>query len=323
MGKLVVRGLVTVIIAAYDAQRWVAQCLQSVLAQTYSSCDVIVVDDGSTDDTAAIVQQCRDRRVRLIRQENQGQAAATARALEDARGEFIAFLDADDLWKPDKVEKQVAFLDAHSDCVAVYTDAEEFAEFGVDHVSFLRRHAPLSRPDRLMEAMVACHIPLRSTVMLRRRFLDAHHIAPDREAGSVDDIALFMEILAHGGRFGLLDEVTTYRRWHTGNFSGNHFKRFSARIPMYHRLLDRCRHCDTAWKSYVWRALSDAEFRVGEHYWGQGDGARARAHFVAALRAHWKSPRAVLWFSYTLLPRKVSRALRRIKSVLRARAEAS
>ena len=81
-------------------------------------------------------------------------------------------MDSDDVWNRDKVEKQIAYMCTHPDAVALYTDAEEFVTFGVEHVSYLKRHALLRDADNLMEAMVACDIPLRSTVTVRRKFLD-------------------------------------------------------------------------------------------------------------------------------------------------------
>lgn len=101
--------LVSVIIPAYNAAAFIAQTLQSVLTQTYTSIEVLVVDDGSTDATADIVGQIAsgDRRVRLIQQQNSGVAAARNLAIEQAAGEFIAPIDADDIWYPQHLEYQV------------------------------------------------------------------------------------------------------------------------------------------------------------------------------------------------------------------------
>jgi hypothetical protein len=101
--------LVSVIIAAYNAAAYIGETCASVLNQTYRSLELIVVDDGSTDETATIVQTLADAdsRVRLIRQQNLGVAAARNCAIEAAGGEFIAPLDADDLWEPTKIERQV------------------------------------------------------------------------------------------------------------------------------------------------------------------------------------------------------------------------
>jgi glycosyltransferase involved in cell wall biosynthesis len=305
--------VVSVVIPAYNAEAWIDDCLTSVVNQTYNKLEIIVVDDGSTDGTAQIIKDRFADKVLLIQQANRGTAGATATGFHRASGEFLAFLDNDDLWKPDKIEKQIAHFQAHPDVVAIHTDAEEFSRLGFDHVSYLSRHSALRDCQDLMEAMLRRAIPLKSTVMLRRSFLARHAITLDSEAGGVEDIGLFMEIVGRGGRFDLMDEVTTYRRMHGANLSSNHLRRFARRVPMYERLLARCADCDEKWKARVRLALSDAEFRVGEHHWGQGNRREARQHFHGALKAWPGNKQARLANLYTLLPSPVSGALRKIK----------
>lgn len=115
--------LVSVIVAAYNAERFIEATCRSALAQTHTPLEIVVVDDGSTDGTAAIVERltAADPRLRLIRQTNQGVAAARNRALAASTGDFVAPLDADDLWDPDKVARQVAALEsAGPDAVMAY-----------------------------------------------------------------------------------------------------------------------------------------------------------------------------------------------------------
>jgi glycosyltransferase involved in cell wall biosynthesis len=103
---------VSVIVPAYNAARFVVASLESVVNQTFSDFEVIVVDDGSTDETAALVQPFarRDGRFRLMHRPNGGIAAARNTALTEARGEFIALLDSDDLWMPVWLERQLGIL---------------------------------------------------------------------------------------------------------------------------------------------------------------------------------------------------------------------
>jgi glycosyltransferase involved in cell wall biosynthesis len=115
--------LVSVVIPAYNAEAFIGATLDSALQQTHRAIEVIVVDDGSSDGTAALVEAYarRDSRVRLVRQQNAGVAAARNRGIADARGDFVAPLDADDLWEPTKIERQVArMLEAGSDVGIVY-----------------------------------------------------------------------------------------------------------------------------------------------------------------------------------------------------------
>lgn len=107
--------LVSIVIPSYNAGRWLEATLESALRQTHAPCEVIVVDDGSTDDSLHIAQRFRSRGVTVVSQQNGGASAARNRALSIARGEYIQFLDADDLLAPDKIERQLALLRARGD----------------------------------------------------------------------------------------------------------------------------------------------------------------------------------------------------------------
>jgi glycosyltransferase involved in cell wall biosynthesis len=113
--------LISVIIPAHNAGRFIRRTLDSVLGQTHRALDVVVVDDGSTDDTAVAVQEIahRDPRVRLFRTPNRGVSAARNLAIAEARGDLIAPVDADDLWHPEKLARQLAPMRAGSDKLGV------------------------------------------------------------------------------------------------------------------------------------------------------------------------------------------------------------
>lgn len=107
--------MVTVVLPAYNAREHIAQAIHSILAQDYSSLEVIVVDDGSLDDTAELVRQ-KFPMVRLYEKENGGAASARNFGLRNATGEYIAFLDADDVWLPGKLHAQIRYMESNSDC---------------------------------------------------------------------------------------------------------------------------------------------------------------------------------------------------------------
>lgn len=102
------KPLVSILIPAYNSGEWLAETLQSALAQTWDRTEVIVVDDGSRDQTFAIARQCESGRVRVVRQENQGAAAARNNCFSLSQGDYIQWLDADDLLAPDKISLQMA-----------------------------------------------------------------------------------------------------------------------------------------------------------------------------------------------------------------------
>lgn len=118
--------VVSVVLPTYNRARFVGEAISSALAQTASSLEVLVVDDGSRDETPAVVQALAgsDARVRYFRQENQGVSAARNRALDNARGEFIAFLDSDDVWQPWKLDVQLSLLRTHPQVGMTWTNMD-------------------------------------------------------------------------------------------------------------------------------------------------------------------------------------------------------
>src|SRR6185503_10895386 len=120
--------LVSVIIPVYNGARYLRAALESVFAQTYRPFEVIVVDDGSIDDSGVIAQSFPD--VSYMRQENQGVAAARNHGIEAARGDFFAFLDQDDLWTPEKLKLQIEYLLNHQDLGYTLTQQQYFLEPG-------------------------------------------------------------------------------------------------------------------------------------------------------------------------------------------------
>lgn len=122
--------LVSVIIPTHNCRAYIADAIESVLAQTYSEYEIIVVDDGSTDNTSTVLAPYRDR-VRCLHQDKRGCSAARNVAIQEARGELIALLDADDIWFPAKLELQVQALKEHPEAGLVFSDFQDFDDSGV------------------------------------------------------------------------------------------------------------------------------------------------------------------------------------------------
>jgi glycosyltransferase involved in cell wall biosynthesis len=118
---------VTVIIPVYNVEALVGATLKSVLQQTYPDFEILVVDDGSTDGSLAICQEFPDPRIRIVRQQNRGLAGARNTGIRHAQGEYLAFLDSDDLWLPEKLAKHVAHLD-HAPEVGVSFSRSRFID---------------------------------------------------------------------------------------------------------------------------------------------------------------------------------------------------
>jgi glycosyltransferase involved in cell wall biosynthesis len=122
-------GVVSVVIPAFNAEAFIGECIGSALSQTYPQVEVIVVDDGSTDATASVVARFGTA-VRCLRQANARQAAARNAGIKAASGEFVAFLDADDVWRPEKLERQLALFEERPELGLVYCSVEEIDPHG-------------------------------------------------------------------------------------------------------------------------------------------------------------------------------------------------
>ena len=124
---------VSIIIPIYNAEKFISETIESAIAQTYSDWEIVAVDDGSTDKTPEILRNYKKRlskKMRVITQENSGLSIARNVAIGAAKGRYIAFLDHDDLWLPEKLEKQVKLLDSNKGLGMVYSDSYMIDEKG-------------------------------------------------------------------------------------------------------------------------------------------------------------------------------------------------
>jgi glycosyltransferase involved in cell wall biosynthesis len=173
---------VTVIIRTYNRAYIVADAIESALNQTYNDYEVLVVDDGSTDNTPEVVQRFQDSRLRYIRHErNRGVGAACNTGVAQAQGELIAFLDSDDLWKPEKLARQVACMLRHQEVDAVFSDIEIMEDTGTvpSLIALMGSFSKLLAKDRKQEEYVfsarqlyLClleEVPIKPTVLLVKR----------------------------------------------------------------------------------------------------------------------------------------------------------
>lgn len=124
--------LISIIVPTYNRAGYIEEALDSVKKQTFTDYEIIVVDDGSTDNTKEILENYSGIRYLLL--EHGGIATARNAAVKAARGKWIAFLDSDDLWKEDKLQKQVDYLHTHPDCRIVYTEFSNFTEIPEDEL---------------------------------------------------------------------------------------------------------------------------------------------------------------------------------------------
>ncbi len=161
---------VSVITPVYNGARTIARAIESVQAQTFRDFEMIVVDDGSTDGTLAISDRFGDQ-IRLLQQAHQQQAIARNLAVKEARGEYVAFLDADDSWMPDKLSRCIEVLDSDRACVLVYSDMIAVGSDGAD-LAIEMIPPPVAHAPSLEELLTRLWPIVPSTVVMRREVLD-------------------------------------------------------------------------------------------------------------------------------------------------------
>ena len=197
---------VSTIIPAYNAGKYIQEAIESALAQTYRDLEVIVVDDGSTDDTRRILDEFAGR-VTVLRQENQGRAAACNAGAAMARGEWIAFLDADDIWLPTKTQSQ---LERCSTNVMSHTNAWMFGP--LLERELLTKEGDAEYRGRVLEQLLVANFITGSSVMVRRdKFLAYGRFDPSYN--SVQDWPLWLKICSEH-ELGYVDEPLVRYRLH-------------------------------------------------------------------------------------------------------------
>lgn len=222
------RALVSVVIPLYNSERFLAEAVESVLAQTYRPIEIYVVDDGSTDGGADIAKSFDQ--VQCIHQTNQGQAAAMNAGVKAARGEFISFLDADDMWTPNKLEVQVAYLLQHPHIGYVMGNTLNFIEPGTQ---------PPARLTRDLLPGVSLLLLLGAIVVHKALFDQVGYF--DTSFRHSKDVDWFVRAKEIGVVKAIVPETVLHRRIHGLNDSYQTDARTSDHIRVLKSLLDRKR----------------------------------------------------------------------------------
>jgi len=211
---------VSILMPNFNGEKFLAAAIESVRAQTFANWELLVIDDGSTDSSPAIMQSYAqiDPRIRCLRttfpKVARGPAAARNSGIEVAKGRFIAFLDCDDLWLPSKLERQLGFMKEHG-AAFTYTWYDVINEDG--HVVDQRKPKPLTRTYRelLRDCVIGCLTAVYDTQALGKQFINLHPM--DRFA----DYSLWLKILKSTPKAYCLQEVLAQYRLATTGISAN------------------------------------------------------------------------------------------------------
>jgi glycosyltransferase involved in cell wall biosynthesis len=222
--------LISCIVPAFNAERYLGEALDSILAQTWRPIEVIVVDDGSADDTAQVAKRYGER-ITYICQANAGPAAARNRGLDAATGAYVAFLDADDVWHEEKLSRQMARFDARPEL-----------ELCLAHIQNFWEPEFKDEEDRLRDHRFSKPLPAYVTqAMLARRTLFDVVGQFDTTLRIVDDTDWFLRAADRGTVTEVMPVVLISRRLHESNISRDHLTVFDSLPKLFKASLDRRR----------------------------------------------------------------------------------
>ena len=294
--------LVSIVIPTYNRRRYVGEAIDSALAQTHPRCEIIVVDDGSVDDTLPYLRDSYGERIRLIAQANQGPGIARNRGIEAAKGEFIHFLDADDQLLPQKVAVGLEVFRQRADIAVVYTHFLFVAPDGrtpLDTPPFERFS---EEPFCEMLRQTGCHILLSSSMYRAEALRAVGGFEQDSRFRSAEDWDLLLR-LATKFKFHGIDERLVLRRMHADMLSDDKLRGAWGRLKTVQNA-----------RQYGWEAcMSAAEFNHKEasrhhiyalYLWQAGKRGLARRHFRQAMAINPPEARMrrLYWLYTWLLP---------------------
>ncbi|GEL68112.1 glycosyltransferase family 2 protein [Marinilactibacillus psychrotolerans] len=211
------KGKVSVIIPVYNAEKFLSQTIQSILNQTYENYEIILIDDCSTDNSKNIIEEfiCKDSRIKLYELDNNsGAAVSRNKGLKVSEGQYIAFIDSDDLWKENKLEKQIKFMEQNN-FGFTFTNYEMISENGEVLKASMKIPNKLDYKMLLKNTAIAC-----SSVIIDRSII-GEFTMPNVRKGQ--DTATWLKILRHYQFAMLLDEVLGSYRLVENSISANKF----------------------------------------------------------------------------------------------------
>jgi len=273
--------LISVVIPTYNHAHFLGDAITSALGQSYPTLEVIVVDDGSTDQSMAVAGTFTDERLRYLRQPNRGLSAARNTGILAARGATIALLDADDFWAPTYLERGHAALAAAPSWGAVYT--------GMRFVN--SKGEPLPQPgvatvpaDQLYERLIDGEFFAPSAVLVRRACFRAVGLFDERLRAS-EDWDMWLRV-ARQYPFGGIAEALLNYRVHGSNMSGN------PETMLHYQLLTIEKHFGpvvgepTSWSRNLQRAYGATAYFAAQGYYGRGDLAKGQVYLAKAFAAN-------------------------------------
>lgn len=205
------KPLVSVLLPVYNAQDTVVEAIQSILAQTYTHFELVVINDGSTDATRERILSVRDDRIRYYENEgNQGLVYTLNRGIDLCRGKYIARMDADDISLPTRFEKQVEVMEKSPNIIVCGTDISFFGD--PKRVKRARAgYICFSSPDVFRQILIVITGFAHPAVMMRKSILDKYHLRYDADYPCAEDYKFWMDLAPYGDFYNISEKLLMYR----------------------------------------------------------------------------------------------------------------
>jgi glycosyltransferase involved in cell wall biosynthesis len=294
---------VSIVVPAYNVSQFIAETLDSALAQTFTDYEIIVVNDGSPDTARLeeVIGPYRDRLV-YLKQENKGISGARNAGIRAARGEFIALLDGDDLWEPTFLERQVGEMRRRPDLDLLYCDTVLFGNTPLSGQTFMSME-PSERPIDLATLLAQKAIVVTSCVVARRQRLFEAGLFDERQR-YVEDFDLWCRMAAAGMRLDFTPEPLGRRR-HGGAQTSNNLACLTNIVFVYnkHRGLPglNARHVAVI-DSKVAQFQAELDLELGKKHLADRNRMEALRHLAAANRYFHRPKLTALIFALRLFP---------------------
>lgn len=268
---------VSVIIPAYNQAVYVGKAIQSVLDQTYQNLECIVVDDGSKDRTYKIVNEFEDRRILYIRQLNQGLSAARNTGLTISSGEYISFLDSDDLFTPDKLTKLVEVLEKNPGTALAAGSA-----YLIDHNDQpIPRQFSSSLPEDSSRLLLGNPLHVGS-VLLRREWQEKVGLF-DTNLKSYEDWDFWLRLALVGGKMQSIKDIVSYYRFHTAQMTRNRSQMTHASFSVLEKTFS-CENLPAEWAALKEKAYSQGFLRAAANDFVSSEFTQAKNNLSKAFQ---------------------------------------
>jgi len=317
---------ISIIIPTYNYAQYICEAIESVLNQTYKDFEIIVVDDGSTDNTKEVIKPYLNK-IKYIYQQNSGPSAARNRGIKEAKGEYIAFLDADDIWLAQKLELQIKFMEKEKEVGLIFSDMILFNEKGIIKNSFLKEKLffnklsikPLSFTekviyDNVFNALLQENFIPTNTVIVKKECFNKVGFF-DKTLFSVEDRDMWLRI----GLFydiGFINSPLVLTRFHETNISANQELALKSRLKVMKKFLNYS-NLPIKSKKIIKQTINKIYFDLGYLYFTYEKFPLSRIYFRKFLKENPFIFKPWIYILLSVLPTSDIRKLKNLKEKIK------